>query len=278
MMRSWGLIAGSAMALAACSSAEEMGDEIALASTEEQGETAREELERRIGAGAQDALISISTDELSFQYGWPAQAVAIESLNALFEQRADEEGKAIGQQTRLAVEDAQQYNYQFIPYALEVGWEVAADLPRFLSLREGRYVYTGGAHGNSDFGSLVWDREAEQAIDPATMFTSLDALELALREPYCAGLDVERRERLGEGYVSAGDAFVNCPSLAELTLVPSSSDGETFDQIDLMAAPYVAGSYAEGPYVVTLDVTPAILDTVRDTYRGAFSIAADESE
>ncbi len=34
-------------------------------------------------------------------------------------------------------------------------WKVVADLPRYLSLSADMYLYTGGAHGNSAFDSLV---------------------------------------------------------------------------------------------------------------------------
>ena len=44
------------------------------------------------------------------------------------------------------------------------------------------------------------------------------------------------------------------------------------DRIGLIADPYVAGSYAEGAYEVTLPVTRAIIGTVKPEYRGAFAV------
>ena len=50
--------------------------------------------------------------------------------------------------------------------------------------------------------------------------------------------------------------------------------GETrrFDRIGLLAAPYVAGAYAEGSYEVTLPVTPKVLAAVKPEYKAAFAL------
>jgi hypothetical protein len=50
-----------------------------------------------------------------------------------------------------------------------------------------------------------------------------------------------------------------------------SSDKQRFNRIGLIAAPYVAGSYAEGPYEITLPVTPAVLAAVKPEYKAAFA-------
>ncbi len=64
----------------------------------------------------------------------------------------------------------------------------------------------------------------------------------------------------------------SCPSIKELTLLLGSTNGRAIDRIGLIADPYVAGSYAEGTYEVTLPVTPAILKTVKPAYRSAFAV------
>jgi len=51
-----------------------------------------------------------------------------------------------------------------------------------------------------------------------------------------------------------------------------SSDRKAFNRIGLLAAPYVAGSYAEGTYEVTLPVTPAVLQAVKPEYKAAFAL------
>ena len=56
-----------------------------------------------------------------------------------------------------------------------------------------------------------------------------------------------------------------------ITLLLGSARGGRIDRIGLLADPYVAGSYAEGTYEVTLPVTPAIVRAVKPAYRTAFA-------
>jgi hypothetical protein len=51
-----------------------------------------------------------------------------------------------------------------------------------------------------------------------------------------------------------------------------SSNKRRFNRIGLIASPYVAGSYAEGQYEVTLPVTPKVLAAVKPEYKAAFAL------
>jgi hypothetical protein len=106
------------------------------------------------------------------------------------------------------------------------------------------------------------------------MFRSKAALQAALGEGWCAGLKAERTARLGEeaSAVMDEDDIFPCPPIAELQIYPASSDGQRFDRIELLAGQYVAGSYAEGIYEVTLPVTAQVLAAVRPQYRAAFAL------
>lgn len=44
------------------------------------------------------------------------------------------------------------------------------------------------------------------------------------------------------------------------------------NHIGLIADQYLAGSYAEGPYEITLPVTPAVIAAVKPEYRAGFSV------
>jgi hypothetical protein len=103
------------------------------------------------------------------------------------------------------------------------------------------------------------------------MFRSEAAAQEALGPGWCAALKAERAERLGDEY--AQDASFPCPDVADLTLLLGSSNKQTFNRIGLIAAPYVAGSYAEGPYEVTLPVTAAVLAAVKPEYKAGFALA-----
>lgn len=205
-----------------------------------------------------------------FSYTWPAKVAAVPQLTTRFtaerdrllaEQRADwdealrefAEGDCLGCVNR----------------SFEKSWEVVADLPRFLSLSASFYAYTGGAHGNGAFDALVCDREAQQAIDPKAMFRSPEALEAALGPAWCKALKAEKIKRFEGAY--SEDGIFPCPAIADLTVLVGSASRRSFDRIGLIAAPYVAGAYAEGVYEVTLPVTPAVLAAVRPEYAAAFA-------
>ena len=206
-----------------------------------------------------------------FSYSWPAEVSAVPALarrltaerdKLLAEQKAEwEEAKR-----EFAGEDC----VSCINRSFEKGWEVVADLPRFLSLSASFYVYSGGAHGTGAFDALVWDREAQAFFDPKALFRSEAALQDALGEAWCKALKAERMKRLGEDYYE--DSVFTCPTIADLTVLAGSSDKRRFDRIGLLAAPYVAGAYAEGSYEVTLPVTPKVLAAVKPDYKAAFAL------
>ncbi|MFU7527707.1 PdaC/SigV domain-containing protein [Qipengyuania sp. ASV99] len=265
--------AGILPALIACSSPQDMGEEIAV----EEGETAQSVLERRTAAGAkavafEDNAESSGGGAREFAYGWPAQVSAIPALAEMLTAQRDAALTAQKSEWEASLaEFAGEECISCTSRGFGKQWEVVADLPRFLSLSAQSYIYSGGAHGNSDFDALVWDRESARAFTPAEMFASTAALDTAVREDYCAALEDERRERRGEYYSANDDVFGDCPGVEELTVLVGSSTGREFDRIGLLAAPYVAGAYAEGPYEVTLPVTAQILAAVRPEYRAAFA-------
>lgn len=205
-----------------------------------------------------------------FSYSWPAEVSAIPELAArltaerdqlLAEQKSDWEG---------ALKDFAGEDCTACP-SLDFarGWDVVANLPRFLSLSSDSYAYTGGAHGNYWSGAMVWDRQTRTAFDPKTMFRSEAALQDTLGEAWCKALKAERTERIGAEYTD--DGFFPCPPIADLTVLVGSSDRKSFNRIGLIAAPYVAGSYAEGSYELTFPVTPKVLAAVKPEFKAAFA-------
>ncbi len=207
-----------------------------------------------------------------FAYHWPAQVSAIPELVARFSAERD---KALAEQKQ-EFEDALR---EFAgtdciscvnrSYAKE--WEMVADLPRFLSLSATVYIYSGGAHGNGAFDDLIWDREAGKALEAKDFFTSPAAMQQALGATWCKALRKERVKRLGDDY--GEDASFTCPDIAQLNVLLGSAGKTAFDRIGLLAAPYVAGSYAEGAYEVTVPVSPAVLEAVKPEYRAYFAPA-----
>ncbi len=119
----------------------------------------------------------------------------------------------------------------------------------------------------------MWDKENEKAMDAIELFTSPAALEKALGDRFCDGLNRERAKRRGTPVKKGSDdEFDKCPGIGDLTVLVGSSNGRTFNRLTLYAGPYVAGPYAEGAYEVNLNVDRAVLAAVRPEFRSAFSV------
>ena len=104
------------------------------------------------------------------------------------------------------------------------------------------------------------------------LFTSPAALEKALGDRFCDGLDRERAKRRGAPVAEGSEEmFDKCPGLDELVVLVGSSNGRTFNRLTIYAGPYVAGPYAEGAYKVNIPVDRAILDAVKPAFRAAFT-------
>ncbi|MFN3862984.1 MAG: PdaC/SigV domain-containing protein [Erythrobacter sp.] len=257
------------LALAACSSPDEVAKGV---EGEAKARASAAPADRAAAPGPVTFTDNQGKDEAAreFSYSWPAEVSAVPALvrhltaerdRLLAEQKA-EWAEAVAE---FAGEDCVACTNR----AFEKRWEVVADLPRFLSLSATFYAYSGGAHGNGAFDALVWDREAQALFDPKALFRSEAALQEALGAPWCKALRAERMQRLGADY--SEDSTFPCPAIADLTVLVGSSDKRRFDRIGLLAAPYVAGSYAEGSYEVTLPVSQAVLDAVKPEYRRAFA-------
>lgn len=270
------LLASAAMGLMSCSSAEEVGDTLGQEAASADTPSAPAVPAAPAAANAKGEAVDISeeTDDYSFEFSYPAQAGAIPGLKSMLDVRLDEQRSALKANAAEAKADAAANDFPFNGFYYSEGWQVVADLPRFLSLSSTIGTYSGGAHGNSNFDSLVWDREAGKALEPEDVFTSMGALDNAIGKPLCKALNRERTKRRGETYGENADGdgmFDDCLSPEAANILLGSSNGKTFDRVGFRFAPYVAGAYAEGSYEVTLPVDAAMLKAVKPEYREAFA-------
>lgn len=208
----------------------------------------------------------------SFDYAWPAAAGAIPGLRTWLEAQRDRmraELIALAKETRTyAVRNKE----EFRPQAKGMEWQKVAEIPGWLSLSAQGYEYTGGAHPNSWSDSLVWDKAANQRRAVTDLFTSKAALDRAIQADFCARLDAERAVRRQEKVNRAsGDEFDTCIAPSEQTVILGSSNGKAFDRIGVLVAPYNAGPYAEGPYEITVQVTPALIGAAKPAFRKSFA-------
>jgi hypothetical protein len=257
------------LAVCACSEAQEYEAKVGV-------ETEREPTADRsaLATDAEPGALELENERIEFSHTWPAVANAIPALAARFEREA---GSALAEAQTMAAEDqaaARADGYEFRPHSAEKEWETVAELPDWLSLSALIYSYTGGAHPNYGYDSLVWDKRANMARAPLDLFRSATAFKTALWEEFCAALDAERAERRGAPVDPAStDGFSTCPEPREVTVLLGSGNSQTFDRIGILIGPYVAGPYAEGSYEFTFPVDSAVIDAVKPDYVAAFSRA-----
>lgn len=250
---------------AACSDAAEMEESLGTPTVASASAT---------GPGnGEGRAIAESTEFFEFEYSWPSEAAAIPALDAQLQARADAaraELVAGAQDDRAAAAEA---GYSFRPHSFAGEWQVVADLPRWLSLSGAVSTYAGGAHPNSSFDSLLWDKRAQVMRASLDLFRSPQNLENAIARRFCTMLDAERATRRGEPVdPNADDYFNSCPRVGDITVLLGSSNGRTFDRVGILVMPYVAGPYAEGSYEFELPVDTALLDAVKPGYRAVFSL------
>lgn len=255
------------LALAACSSAGETSQ------ADEEGKanaTATATATARTSS-AEGVAVKEETELFSYTFAYPAEVDAIPALASEIQRQED---VTKSQMLADAESDRKASRGGAFPYrqhSLSVDWKVVADLPGWLSLTREFATYTGGAHGIYGVTSLVWDKQEGRAMEGIDFFVSPGTLTSAVAQTYCPALDRQREAKNGAA-PDRSDPFGQCPDVTELTIIPGSSNGSTFDRVGFYAGPYVAGSYAEGSYEVTLPVDARIMEAVKPEYRGTFSV------
>ena len=273
------MLAGSAiLALAACSSGKSEAASEASTPVAEKAAPAAPAKADHVAATGQagdkgEVAVEEKTGGYTFHYSYPAQVNGLPVLK----KRLDEEGKAakteLVQWAKEGQEGAKSDARPFNPYDLVSTWSVVTDLPGWLSLSNEPYSFTGGAHGNTGYDGILWDKKAHQDRKPESLFLSAAAMEKVLRPAMCDKLDAERSKRREEKVVRDPEDWASaCIALKDTTIILGSSNRTTFNRIGFIMAPYSAGPYVEGTYEVTLPVTNAVLAAIKPEFRSAFSV------
>ena len=210
---------------------------------------------------------------VDFSFSYPEEAGEIPPLARQLDAMLEDARTTITQGAREGREEARDSGFPFNQYWYHSEWERVAELPDWLSLSSEIGTYTGGAHGNQAFDSLLWNKEAARRMEVIDLFTSKAALSEAVREAFCDELDKQRAEKRGEPVERDSEQiFDECiDPVEEATLILGSTNGRTFNRIGMLVPPYSAGPYAEGSYEITLPVTSALLAAVKDEYKASFT-------
>ncbi|MBW8733992.1 MAG: DUF4163 domain-containing protein [Asticcacaulis sp.] len=134
-------------------------------------------------------------------------------------------------------------------YSHTIAWKISAQTPKLVSVFAQEDDFRGGAHPNSTFQAVLWDKAKNQQIAVSALFAPGADMK-AIDAYVCHQIEAERSKRLGEPTTQAGSGF-SCPALAQsrLILVPSTIKDRA-GAIDALFAPYEVGPYVEGPYEI----------------------------
>ena len=216
--------------------------------------------------------VSEETDDFLFEYSYPKQAGRIPELAELLDRKLEKTRAGLAAESATARKETRADGFPYNKHSTTVAWKVVAALPNWLSLSAQVSSYSGGAHGNYGFESLVWDINRKRALPAIDLFQSPEALNQALGDQLCAALQKERGKRRKKPVrKDSKDEFDQCVHLKDATVLVGSRGGEKFDRVGVQIGPYVAGPYAEGAYEFSFPVTPAVLATVKPEFRDAFA-------
>lgn len=208
-----------------------------------------------------------------FEYAYPVAVDAQPALRRRIEADLARQLAKLKADAGAGQAEARANKFEYHPYSWNQTWQVVTDLPGWLSLSATYWAFSGGAHGNTWFGAMLFDKRAKTPRDPLTLFISKAALSKAIRTPFCAALNRQRAEKRGEAIKPGSTAmFDECIDPVGQTVLLGSKSRRSFDRIGILVAPYEAGPYAEGAYEVTVPVTPAVLAGVKPQFRNAFAV------
>ena len=141
------------------------------------------------------------------------------------------------------------------PYSREVTYAVAGQSARLFSLTETSFEYTGGAHPNTSYAAVLWDKTGDRRIQPAALFRS-GADMAALDQALCDAINTARAAAVGEPSaltVGGGGEPWACPRAVEtpFVLAASTTQGRA-GGLEFLIGPYLVGPYAEGSYQIVV--------------------------
>ncbi|MGZ5871851.1 MAG: DUF3298 domain-containing protein [Bradyrhizobium sp.] len=125
---------------------------------------------------------------------------------------------------------------------------------RYVSIVRSDYMNTGGAHPNSDFDTILWDKAAKKRISIRPFFTETadnGPTMNAMLKGVIASLKIEKKKRDATDTATAESFKGLEPKLLKIgavTLAPSTEAGKS-SGLTFHYSPYAVGPYAEGEYV-----------------------------
>ena len=215
--------------------------------------------ERRPGS----TCIGHLEDGYAFSSIWPAEAAAIPALDRLLRRDAAANRRWIAAETRRYRADREPDSGEPLRLYYESGWTLDALTPALAALSSAHGFYTGGAHGGLRYEAILFDRGRNRPIVLADLFADRGGM-AAVQAAFCAALTTEvgaRRDGNLEDFT--------CPEATDVPITLAGADGR-IASLKALIAPYVVGSWAEGPYEVEFPVTAQMRAALKPAYRESF--------
>ena len=116
---------------------------------------------REAGGGR---AVTEETDDYLFTYRYPAVAGSLAPLGDLLDRQLEERRTQLATSSAQARREARADGFPYNKHSYQAEWKLVADLPGWLSLSNEFSTYSGGAHGIYGVSSLVWDKQAAEAM------------------------------------------------------------------------------------------------------------------
>lgn len=208
---------------------------------------------------ARDLMIAVATPALDYKWRLAPEA----AQPALFARMRGEGDRDFAQARASAQRDHADGSVRR-PYVYRIDWtDMSYQSSRLLALAGRTMQDTGGAHPNSGYAAMIWDKTTHRTVPFAQMFTDWPAAQRLLGPVLCEALQRERAARR-QGAKLGGD-FDACPKVSEAVLVPWGDYGA----VRAIYSPYVAGPYSEGSYDLKIGLPETLKPLTRAPYRAA---------
>jgi hypothetical protein len=201
----------------------------------------------------------------AFSAIWPAEAASIAGLDRMLRRDAATNRRWIAREARRYRAEYDRSESEPFRLSYESGWTMDALTPALASVSSAHTYYAGGAHGGLRYEAILFDRARGRPIVLADLFADRDAGMTAVQTAFCAALTEAVRERR-DGDLTGFD----CPEASAVPVSLAGQDGR-ITGLKALIAPYVIGSWAEGPYEVEFafpaNLRPALKPAYRDSFR-----------
>lgn len=225
-----------------------------------------------------DEAPATSTLPLSYSHGDENAEVSLTlpedfrrfpALHETLYSESETELKAFVENATKTRADLKSEGFDSPPYFRTTVWHLSGESPQLASFYAEHMEFSGGAHGNMNFQTILWNKTDNQPLDSAALFVP-NADFKAVDSYLCTQIEVERSRR-NETPTRQNPSGFPCPKLLEsrIILIPSTTP-EKFGAVEALYAPYDVGPYAEGAYQIRIPQN-LLREVIAPDYRANFA-------